>query len=202
MPPPDSARPTASSARELASVPLSVRGGRPRSPRRALMTRTSVLTISSSPIPGGGSGEISARIVAAPQLRQGGFEHNYWLLSRASSAEGGYNAGTRGNWIAAQDQLLSAQPLELRDHPLDHADAALPESGIAGVEAEGSQELGMMLGAAGRQHLEVASGEALGRALVDRIERVHQAIAEGIGVDIERRVHEVRDIGPEGLVAG
>src|SRR5262249_15605149 len=60
----------------------------------------------------------------------------------------------------------------------------------------------MVFGAAGREAGEIALGEAFGCALVDRIERVHQAIAEGIGVDVERGVHEVRDIGPEGLVAG
>ena len=39
------------------------------------------------------------------------------------------------------------------------------------------------------------------RLLVDAVERVHQAIAEGVGVDVERRMDEVRDVGPEGLVA-
>ena len=37
--------------------------------------------------------------------------------------------------------------------------------------------------------------------LVDAVERVHQAVAEGIGVDVEGRVDEVGDVGPEGLVA-
>ncbi len=32
--------------------------------------------------------------------------------------------------------------------------------------------------------------------LIDRIERVHQAIAEGIGIDVERHMDEMRDIGP------
>src|SRR5262249_142083 len=81
------------------------------------------------------------------------------------------------------------------------AEPALPERGVTGIKTEGRQQLGMVFGAAGREHLEVALGEAFGRPLVDRIERVHQAITEGIGVDVERGVHEVRDIGPEGLVA-
>ena len=34
------------------------------------------------------------------------------------------------------------------------------------------------------------------RVLVDGVERIHQAIAEGIGVDIERRMDEMRDVGP------
>jgi hypothetical protein len=51
-----------------------------------------------------------------------------------------------------------------------------------------------MLGAAGGQHREIALGEALVRFLVDRIERVHQAIAERVGVDVERRMDEVRDV--------
>src|SRR6266566_3206807 len=94
------------------------------------------------------------------------------------------------------------QPLELRDHALDHAQAALPEGRVAGIEPERLEQLAMMLGATGRQHRQVAMSEALGGALIDRIERVHQAVAERIGVDVEGRVHEVRDIGPEALVAG
>src|SRR5262245_4708070 len=60
----------------------------------------------------------------------------------------------------------------------------------------------MVFGAAGGEHVEIALGEAFGRALVDGIELIHQTIAEGIGVDVERGVHEVRNISPEGLVAG
>ena len=61
----------------------------------------------------------------------------------------------------------------------------------------GLQQIAMPQRAAGAQHLEVLvlkSGVALA---VDLIERVHQAIAERIGVDVERRVDEVRDVGPE-----
>ena len=36
--------------------------------------------------------------------------------------------------------------------------------------------------------------------LVTRIKSVHQAIAEGIGVDVEGRVDEMRDVAPEGAV--
>src|SRR5829696_2630585 len=87
---------------------------------------------------------------------------------------------------------LSVQPLQLRDHPLDDPQPALPECRVAGVEAEGREQLGVMLGAAGGEHLQIALGKAFGGVLVDRIERVHQAIAERIGVDIKRRMHEVR----------
>ncbi len=38
--------------------------------------------------------------------------------------------------------------------------------------------------------------------LIDRVERVHQAIAERIGIDIERRMDEMRDVGPERPVVG
>src|SRR5262249_20601481 len=100
------------------------------------------------------------------------------------------------------DERELFQALQLVDHPLDHAQPALPERGIASIKTEGRQQVGMVFGAPGREHLEIALGEAFGRPLVDRIDRVHQAIAEGIGVDVERAVHEVRDIGPEGLVAG
>src|SRR5882724_10783240 len=94
-----------------------------------------------------------------------------------------------------------SQPLKLGDHALDHAQAALPEGRVAGIEPEWLEQLAMVLGAAGRQHRQVALSEALGGALIDRIERVHQAVAERIGVDVKRRVHEVRDIRPEAFVA-
>jgi len=97
---------------------------------------------------------------------------------------------------------LSLQSLQFPDQSLDDADAALPESGIARVEAEGGEQFGIVLGAAGREHREIAFGKAFIGALVDRVQRIHQAVAERIGVDVERRVHEMRDVGPERLVAG
>src|SRR5438105_2258855 len=60
----------------------------------------------------------------------------------------------------------------------------------------------MVLGAAGGEHLEIALGKAVAGALVDRVEGVHQAIAERVGVDVERRMDEMRDVAPERLVAG
>src|SRR5712672_1443713 len=91
---------------------------------------------------------------------------------------------------------------QLGDHPLQQRQPAPPECRRAGVEPERLEQGGMMLGAAGRQHREIALGETVMRLFVDGVERVHQAIAERIGVDVERRVNEVPDIGPEGLVAG
>ena len=60
----------------------------------------------------------------------------------------------------------------------------------------------MVLGASRRQHGEVALGETVPRALEHAVERVHEAVAEGVGVDVERRVDEVRDVGPVGFVTG
>src|SRR6476661_3749795 len=99
-------------------------------------------------------------------------------------------------------KYLLAQAFQLVDHALDNAEPALPEGWIARVETERREQFGMMLGAARREHGEIALGEALGGVLVDRVERVHQAIAEGVGIDVEGRMDEVRDIGPEGFVAG
>src|SRR5579883_2490232 len=96
---------------------------------------------------------------------------------------------------------VSIERFQLSNHPLDHAKPALPELGIAGVEAERLEQFGMMLGAPGRQHGEIALGKAIGGVLVDRIEGVHQTVAERIGIDIERRMDEMRDIDPERLIA-
>ena len=74
--------------------------------------------------------------------------------------------------------------------------------GIAGIETEWRQKLGVMLGAARGEHREIAFGKAIRRVFVHSVERIHQAIAERISVDVERRMDEVRDVGPERLIAG
>lgn len=51
------------------------------------------------------------------------------------------------------------------------------------------------------QHVEILVLEAFGRGFVSGVQRVHQPVAERIGVDVERRMHKVRDIGPEGFIA-
>src|ERR1035438_1929065 len=84
--------------------------------------------------------------------------------------------------------------LQLIDQLGDHAEAAVPELGIAGVQPERGEQFGVMLGAAGREHVEIALGEAGSRMLVDRVERIHHAVAERVGVDVERRMDEVRDV--------
>src|SRR5258705_6016761 len=104
---------------------------------------------------------------------------------------------------ASFNNCFTASPhrLQLINHPRDHRQPAVPEFRILGVEPERFQQFGIVLGAAGGEHVEIAPGEALGGVLVDRIERVHQAIAERIGIDVERRVDEGRDVHPEMLVA-
>jgi hypothetical protein len=48
------------------------------------------------------------------------------------------------------------QPLQLGDHALDHAEPALPERGRAGIETKRRQQLGVVFGAAGGKHVEIA----------------------------------------------
>src|SRR6266705_7132028 len=82
-------------------------------------------------------------------------------------------------------------PLQLVDHARDHRQPAIPEFRVPGVEAKRFEQLGIMLGAAGGQHRKIALGKATLRILVHRVERVHEAIAERIGVDVEWRMDEV-----------
>src|SRR5579863_1051388 len=110
------------------------------------------------------------------------------------------------DWCPVQ-QMFYAGPtsthrFQLVDHARDHRQPAVPEFGIPGIEPKRLEQLGIMLGAAGREHRQIALCKPALRVFVDRIERVHEAIAEGIGVDVERRMDEVRDIHPETLVAG
>src|SRR5579872_6792514 len=90
----------------------------------------------------------------------------------------------------------STHPFELVDEPGDHRQTLLPEAGIAGIEAEGGEKLAMAPGAAGAEHVEIFGGKTLIRPLIDGIKRVHQAIAESIGVDVEGRMDEMRDVAP------
>src|SRR6188474_2856109 len=79
---------------------------------------------------------------------------------------------------------LSSRPfhrLQLVDHGLDHLEALLPELALSSVEPEGPQQLGVVLGAARFQHVEVFAHEARMGVLVEAIERVHEAVAEGVG---------------------
>src|ERR1700681_943148 len=96
----------------------------------------------------------------------------------------------------------SAHPFQLIGHARDYRQPAFPESGILGVQAEWLEQFGIMLGAAGGEHRQIALGKTRLGMFVNRVERVHQAIAERIGVDVERRMDEVGDIHPEILIAG
>src|SRR6266853_528851 len=95
----------------------------------------------------------------------------------------------------------SGHLFKLVDQARYHRQPAIPEFGIPGVQPERLEQFGIMLGAAGGEHRQIAIGKAALRLFVDGVERVHQTIAERIGVDVERRMDEVRDVHPEVLVA-
>ena len=59
----------------------------------------------------------------------------------------------------------------------------------------------MMLAAPGLEKLEIPLRKAFIRLLILCVERVHKAVPEGVGVDVERTVDEVRDVRPEDVVA-
>ena len=58
-----------------------------------------------------------------------------------------------------------------------------------------------MFRTASGQHGKITLSKPFGRILIDGIKRIHEAIAKGIGVNIERRMDEVRNISPERLIA-
>src|SRR5882757_4693231 len=72
----------------------------------------------------------------------------------------------------------SAHRLQLVDHARNDRQAAVPEFRVLGVQPERPEQVGIMLGTAGGEHGEITLGKAIGGVLVDRIQRVHQAIAE------------------------
>jgi hypothetical protein len=58
------------------------------------------------------------------------------------------------------------------------------------------------LGPAGAQHGEILGLKTGMAGLKHRIERVHQTISKCIGIDIERRMDEMRNISPEYVIIG
>src|SRR5680860_919780 len=97
-------------------------------------------------------------------------------------------------------RALAVHGFELVYQAFNHLEPHGPEMRFRGIKPERLQKFLVMFGAARSQHVEIALGEAGVGLLVNRIERVHQAVAEGIGVDVERRMNEVRDVTPERLV--
>jgi hypothetical protein len=72
----------------------------------------------------------------------------------------------------------SIKRLQFVDQPFNHRQASCPERRIGGIEPEGRQKLGMMLGASGLEHLEILLLEAALGLPIDGVERVYQAVAE------------------------
>ena len=96
---------------------------------------------------------------------------------------------------------MGFQPLDLADQVGDHRKSHLPEARILRVQAERLEKLAVGLAAARLKQREILLREGVLARLVAREQRVHQAIAERIGVDVERRVNEVRNVRPEHPVA-
>src|SRR5690606_38273702 len=86
--------------------------------------------------------------------------------------------------------------LGLVDERLDGGEALLPEGRVAEVDAEAAYELVRPVRAAGAEEAEVGVGEAVLPVAVARVEGEHEQLAEGVGVDVARRVDEVRDVAP------
>src|SRR5450631_3081798 len=62
----------------------------------------------------------------------------------------------------------SAHPFQLVDHARNHRQPAVPEFRVLRIQPEWFEQFGIMLGAAGGQHRQIALGEAALRIFVDR----------------------------------
>ncbi|MNR43360.1 hypothetical protein D3C85_1619730 [compost metagenome] len=72
---------------------------------------------------------------------------------------------------------------------------------VLGIQPEWLEQFGMVLASPSLEQLEITLRKALIGLLILCVERVHKTVPEGIGIDIERGMDEVRDIGPEDIVA-
>src|SRR5690606_25789562 len=113
-----------------------------------------------------------------------------WRYRRGRSA----GPGQPGCLFRSRAFGRSQRLFDLVDEARDHLEAAPPEGRVARVEPERRQKFLVALGTAGLKHFQILLLEALMAVAEDVVERVHQAVAEGIGIDVERRVDEVRDI--------
>ena len=75
-----------------------------------------------------------------------------------------------------------AHRLKLVDHTFDDLQALVPELGIAGIEAKRREQLRMVLRPPCFQEVKIFRNEARMRFGIKPIERVHEAVAEGVGV--------------------
>src|SRR5689334_7373453 len=87
--------------------------------------------------------------------------------------------------------------LQLVDEASNYIQPPLPKFRIGRIQPERRQQLLMPLAAPRTQHVEVLCLESRMPALKHGIQRVHQTIPERIGINVERRVDEVRHIRPE-----
>ena len=125
---------------------------------------------------------------------------------------GGNESNDKGHSERGGHRDLGARPSLLRSlYPIASSSSIMrsiterpivQKPGSFASRPNGREQLGIGFRSAGREHREIALGEAIARALVNAVQRVHQAIAERIGVDVERRMDEMPDIGPIGLIAG
>src|ERR687892_40902 len=126
---------------------------------------------------------------------------------RSSSACWGLSISMPRNRALARRGARDRRPcsggqlrVQLIDHPGQDRQPLGPEFGVRGIEPERRQQLLVPERAAGGEQLEIAAFETLRLCLIDRVQRVHQAVPESVGVDVERHVHEVRDVAPVDLV--
>ena len=113
-----------------------------------------------------------------------------WLAVCSSSPTEGQNPAIRP---------LSAQLLQLVDKAGNHGEALRPEGGVGGVEPERGQQFAMPQSAPAPKIPGTSRRNLDGRP-VGGVERVHQAISESIGIDVKRRMDEVRNIAPVKLI--
>ena len=106
-----------------------------------------------------------------------------------------------GIFLRACPTSHSVHRLQLVDHAFDDLETLVPELGVAGIETERSEEFRMVFRPPGFQEVEVFRDEPRVRLGIETVKRIYEAIAECVGIHIERRMDEVRDVGPENLIS-
>src|SRR5690349_18061578 len=87
------------------------------------------------------------------------------MISSIETGIAGWRSRVQAPLSAASIQTFGiterlAERLQLVDQLGNYIETALPELRVLGVEPERLEQFGMMLGAAGRQHREIALGKA------------------------------------------
>src|SRR5690606_815013 len=100
------------------------------------------------------------------------------------------------NRFRARTLNLSSKSFRLPDQLLDGHQALAPEAWVSEIDIHPAEEYVRPVGAAGLEKRQVALGKIDGILAIPGIKRQHEQLTKRVGIDVARRVKEMRDVAP------